>query len=63
MKESSAADELKTLEGFKNTRSEWFLKDEKEKKKRGGKRTTKDQVEEGPSSQPKSKCQKKTVET
>ncbi|MFS7930832.1 hypothetical protein Hanom_Chr04g00348861 [Helianthus anomalus] len=34
MKESSAADELKTLEGFKNTRSEWFLKDEKEKKKR-----------------------------
>ncbi|MFS7976387.1 hypothetical protein Hanom_Chr10g00891861 [Helianthus anomalus] len=63
MKETSAADELKTLEGFKNTRSKCFLKDEKEKKKRGGKRTPKDQAEEGSSSQPKPKCQKKVVET
>ncbi|KAM0025869.1 hypothetical protein Hdeb2414_s0021g00579741 [Helianthus debilis subsp. tardiflorus] len=63
MKEKSTADELKKLEGFKNTRSEWFLKDVKEKKKRGGKRTPKDQVEEGSSSQPKSKRQKKVVET
>ncbi|MFS7969054.1 hypothetical protein Hanom_Chr09g00804661 [Helianthus anomalus] len=63
MKEKSAPDELKQLEGFKNTRSEWFFKEEKEKKKRGGKRTHKDQVEEGSSSQPKSKHQKKVVET
>ncbi|MFS8017474.1 hypothetical protein Hanom_Chr15g01380821 [Helianthus anomalus] len=48
MKEKSAADELKTLE---------------EKKKRGGKRSPKDQVEEGSTSQPKSKRQKKIVET
>ncbi|MFS7985593.1 hypothetical protein Hanom_Chr11g01000261 [Helianthus anomalus] len=53
MKETSATDELKLLEGFKNTRSEWFLKEEKEKKKRGGKRTPKVQAEEGSSSQPK----------
>ncbi|MFS7998045.1 hypothetical protein Hanom_Chr12g01149071 [Helianthus anomalus] len=62
MKEKSVADELKQLEGFRNTRSEWFLKDVKEKKKRTGKRTPKDQVEEGSSSQP-TKCQKKVVET
>ncbi|KAJ0502123.1 hypothetical protein HanRHA438_Chr11g0511211 [Helianthus annuus] len=63
MKEKSATDELKQLEGFKNTRNEWFLKDVKEKKKRGGKRTPKVQAEEGSSSQPKKKCQKKVVET
>ncbi|KAM0038158.1 hypothetical protein Hdeb2414_s0013g00411601 [Helianthus debilis subsp. tardiflorus] len=62
IKEASYADELKTLADFKNTRSEWFLKDEKEKKKIGGKRTPKDQAEEGSSSQPK-KRQKKSVET
>ncbi|KAJ0757355.1 hypothetical protein HanLR1_Chr04g0137771 [Helianthus annuus] len=62
MKETSAADELKTLEGFKNTRSEWFLEDVKEKKKREGKRTPKEPAEEGSSSQPK-KRQKKSVET
>ncbi|KAJ0557266.1 hypothetical protein HanRHA438_Chr07g0309741 [Helianthus annuus] len=63
IKEKSVADELKKLEGFKNTRSEWFLKEEKEKKKRGGKRTPKEQAEEGSSSQPKQKRQKKVVET
>ncbi|XP_022019242.1 glutamic acid-rich protein-like [Helianthus annuus] len=61
MKEKSYADELKTLEGFKETRNEWFLKEEKNK--RSGKSTPKVQAEEGSSSQPKQKRQKKNVET
>ncbi|KAF5809708.1 hypothetical protein HanXRQr2_Chr04g0160471 [Helianthus annuus] len=61
MKEASYADELKTLANFKETRNEWFLKEEK--KKRSRKSTPKVQVEEGSSSQPKKKRQKKSVET
>ncbi|KAM0064955.1 hypothetical protein Hdeb2414_s0003g00109111 [Helianthus debilis subsp. tardiflorus] len=61
MKEASYADELKILENFKNTRSEWFLKEEK--KKRSRKATPQVQTDEGSSSQPKQKSQKKSVET
>ncbi|KAJ0787825.1 hypothetical protein HanPI659440_Chr05g0184731 [Helianthus annuus] len=60
MKEPSAADELAKLADFKETRNEWFLKEEK--KKRSRKTTPKVHVEEGSSSQPK-KRQKKVVET
>ncbi|MFS7997149.1 hypothetical protein Hanom_Chr12g01138321 [Helianthus anomalus] len=60
MKEASYANELKILENFKETRNEWFLKGEK--KKRSRKATPKVQVEEGSSSQPKKKHQKKSVE-
>ncbi|KAJ0669036.1 hypothetical protein HanPI659440_Chr17g0696501 [Helianthus annuus] len=63
MKEKSVADELAKLAEFKNTRSEWFLKDVKEKKTRGGKKTPKVQTEEGSFLQPKKKRQKKAVET
>ncbi|MFS7997034.1 hypothetical protein Hanom_Chr12g01136971 [Helianthus anomalus] len=61
MKEASYANELKSLESFKETRNEWFLKEEK--KKRSRKTTPKVQAEEGSSSQPKKKRQKKNVET
>ncbi|MFS8001881.1 hypothetical protein Hanom_Chr13g01195531 [Helianthus anomalus] len=61
MKEKSATDELKKLEGFRATHNEWFIKEEK--KKRSRKTTPKVQVEEGSSSQPKKKRQKKVVET
>ncbi|KAJ0783807.1 hypothetical protein HanLR1_Chr01g0024611 [Helianthus annuus] len=61
MKEPSAADELTKLADFKETRNEWFLKEEK--KKRSRKTTPKVQVEEGSSSQPKMKRKKKVVET
>ncbi|MFS8007291.1 hypothetical protein Hanom_Chr14g01259251 [Helianthus anomalus] len=61
MKEKSYTDELKVLEHFRKYRNEWFLKEEK--KKRSRKATPKIQVEEGSSSQPKRKRQKKTVET
>ncbi|KAM0061225.1 hypothetical protein Hdeb2414_s0004g00133471 [Helianthus debilis subsp. tardiflorus] len=61
MKEKSAAEELKMLAGFKETRNEWFLKEEK--KKRSRKTTLKVQADEGSSSQPKKKSQKKVVET
>ncbi|KAJ0752415.1 hypothetical protein HanPI659440_Chr09g0324081 [Helianthus annuus] len=44
MKEKSYADELKALAGFKESRNEWFLKEEKKKKSR--KATPKVQVEE-----------------
>ncbi|KAJ0503176.1 hypothetical protein HanHA300_Chr11g0421371 [Helianthus annuus] len=47
MKEASYADELKILENFKETRNEWFLKEEK--KKRSRKTTPKVQAEEGSS--------------
>ncbi|MFS7962502.1 hypothetical protein Hanom_Chr08g00727361 [Helianthus anomalus] len=63
MKEKSAADELTKLAEFKGTRNEWFTKEEKEKWKRGGKRTPKVQTEEGSSSQPQKKRKKKAVET
>ncbi|KAM0063684.1 hypothetical protein Hdeb2414_s0003g00093891 [Helianthus debilis subsp. tardiflorus] len=63
MKEKSAADELTKFAEFKETRNEWFTKEVKEKKKRGGKRTPKVQHEEGSSSQPQKKCKKKAVET
>ncbi|MFS7906379.1 hypothetical protein Hanom_Chr01g00058541 [Helianthus anomalus] len=53
MKEKSYADELKVLEDFKESRKEWFLKEEK--KKRSRKATPKVQAEEGSSSQPKQK--------
>ncbi|XP_022032416.1 intracellular protein transport protein USO1-like [Helianthus annuus] len=59
MKEPSAADELEKLADFKETRNEWFLKEEK--KKRSRKTTLKVQVEEGSSSQPKKKRQKKAL--
>ncbi|XP_022007499.1 inner centromere protein A-like [Helianthus annuus] len=59
IKERSAAYELAKLTDFKETRTEWFLKEEK--KKRSRKTTPKVQVEEGSSSQPK-KRQKKVVE-
>ncbi|MFS7940051.1 hypothetical protein Hanom_Chr05g00459101 [Helianthus anomalus] len=61
MKEASYADELKILESFKETRNEWFLKEEKKKGSR--KSTPKVQVEEGSSSQPKQKHRKKSVAT
>ncbi|MFS7897066.1 hypothetical protein Hanom_Chr00s006734g01735421 [Helianthus anomalus] len=61
MKEKSYADELKVLEDFRESRNEWFLKEEKKKKSR--KATPKVQAEEDSSSQPKKKPQKKTVET
>ncbi|XP_022040612.1 WW domain-binding protein 11-like [Helianthus annuus] len=61
MKEKSYADELKILESFKDTRNEWFVKVDKKKKSR--KATPKVQIEEGSSSQPKKKCQKRSVET
>ncbi|KAJ0878550.1 hypothetical protein HanRHA438_Chr10g0441031 [Helianthus annuus] len=61
MKEAVYAKELKMLANFKETRNEWFVKEEK--KKRSRKETPKVQVEEGSSSQPKKKCQKKIVET
>ncbi|XP_021979907.1 glutamic acid-rich protein-like [Helianthus annuus] len=61
MKEASYADELKTLASFKETRNEWFLKEEK--KKRSRKATPKVQKEEGSSSKPQKKRQKKVVET
>ncbi|XP_021975361.1 glutamic acid-rich protein-like [Helianthus annuus] len=60
MKEAGYADELKILEKFKDSRNEWFVKEEKKKKSR--KSTPKVQAEEGSSSQPK-KRQKKNVET
>ncbi|MFS7919137.1 hypothetical protein Hanom_Chr03g00209291 [Helianthus anomalus] len=60
MKEASYAAELKKLTNFKETRNEWFVKEEK--KKRNRKSTPKVQVEEGSSSQPE-KRQKKVVET
>ncbi|MFS8002480.1 hypothetical protein Hanom_Chr13g01202551 [Helianthus anomalus] len=56
----SYADELKVLEKFRESCSEWFLKEEK--KKKGGKTTPKVQTGEGSSSQPK-KRRKKIVET
>ncbi|KAJ0520702.1 hypothetical protein HanIR_Chr10g0462301 [Helianthus annuus] len=61
MKEAVYAKELKMLANFKETRNEWFVKEEK--KKRSRKETPKVQVEEGSSSQPKKKRQKKIVET
>ncbi|MFS7910402.1 hypothetical protein Hanom_Chr02g00105921 [Helianthus anomalus] len=61
MKETSAADELEKLEEFKETRNEWFTKEEK--KKRSRKTTLKVQAEEGSPSQPKKKRKKKTVQT
>ncbi|XP_035842227.1 glutamic acid-rich protein-like [Helianthus annuus] len=60
MKEAGYADELEILEKFKDTRNEWFVKEEKKKKSR--KSTPQVQAEEGSSSQPK-KRQKKNVET
>ncbi|KAM0057740.1 hypothetical protein Hdeb2414_s0005g00161881 [Helianthus debilis subsp. tardiflorus] len=60
-KEKSYADELAILADFKETRNEWFLKEEK--KKRSRKTTPKVQTEEGSSSQPKQKRQKKIVKT
>ncbi|KAJ0809433.1 hypothetical protein HanPI659440_Chr01g0015021 [Helianthus annuus] len=61
MKEQSYADEVTILADFKETRNDWFLKEEK--KKRSRKTTPKVQTEEGSSSQPKQKRQKKGVET
>ncbi|MFS7905108.1 hypothetical protein Hanom_Chr01g00043861 [Helianthus anomalus] len=61
MKEISYANELKVLENFRESRNEWFLKEEK--KKKGRKATPKVQEEEGSYSQPKHKRQKKKVET
>ncbi|KAM0040156.1 hypothetical protein Hdeb2414_s0012g00390481 [Helianthus debilis subsp. tardiflorus] len=61
MNENSYADELKDLKDFRESRNEWFLKEEK--KKKGRKATPKVQEEEGSSSQPKCKRQKKKVET
>ncbi|XP_022031734.1 pinin-like [Helianthus annuus] len=60
MKEAGYADELKILEKFKDSRNEWFVKEEKKKKSR--KSTPRVQAKEGSSSQPK-KRQKKNVET
>ncbi|MFS7979691.1 hypothetical protein Hanom_Chr10g00930681 [Helianthus anomalus] len=62
MKEKSATDELTKLEEFVETRNEWFTKEVKEKKKRGGKRTPKVQTEEGSSSQPQKKCKKESCD-
>ncbi|MFS8024371.1 hypothetical protein Hanom_Chr16g01462451 [Helianthus anomalus] len=59
----SAIDESKKLEGFCETRNDWYTKVETEKKKKGGKRTPKVQAEEGSSSQPQKKRKKKAVET
>ncbi|KAM0063968.1 hypothetical protein Hdeb2414_s0003g00097081 [Helianthus debilis subsp. tardiflorus] len=61
MKEKSATDELAKLAEFKETRNEWFSKEEKKKGSR--KRTPKVQPEEGSSSQPQKKRKKKAVET
>ncbi|MFS7976619.1 hypothetical protein Hanom_Chr10g00894511 [Helianthus anomalus] len=61
MKEKSAADELTKLAEFKETRSEWFIKEEKKKGSRN--RTPKAQAEEGSSSQAQKKRKKKVVET
>ncbi|KAM0003428.1 hypothetical protein Hdeb2414_s0284g00856801 [Helianthus debilis subsp. tardiflorus] len=61
MKEKSLAEELKMLAGFKETRNEWLLKEEKKKWSR--KTTPKAQAEEGSSTQPNKKRQKKVVET
>ncbi|MFS7966271.1 hypothetical protein Hanom_Chr09g00771871 [Helianthus anomalus] len=61
MKDKSAADELTKLAEFKETRNEWFTKEEK--KKRSRTRTPKVQAEEGSSSQLQKKCKKKAVET
>ncbi|MFS7951554.1 hypothetical protein Hanom_Chr07g00596531 [Helianthus anomalus] len=61
MKEKSAADELTKLAEFKDTRGEWFTKEEK--KKRSRKTTSKAQAEKGSSSQPQKKQKKKVVET
>ncbi|XP_021979709.1 glutamic acid-rich protein-like [Helianthus annuus] len=61
MKEAGYAKELKTLKNFKETRNEWFVKEEK--KKRSRKATPKVQKEEGSSSQPQKKRQNKVVET
>ncbi|XP_021996003.1 glutamic acid-rich protein-like [Helianthus annuus] len=59
MKEAAYADELKTLEEFKTTRNDWFVK---ETRRRGKKVTPKSQEGEGSSSQPKKK-QKKVAKT
>ncbi|KAJ0548833.1 hypothetical protein HanOQP8_Chr08g0302961 [Helianthus annuus] len=61
MKEAGYAAELKKLEKFKDTRNEWFVKEEKKKWSR--KATPKVQIEKGSSSQPQKKRQKKSVET
>ncbi|MFS7937049.1 hypothetical protein Hanom_Chr05g00422951 [Helianthus anomalus] len=60
MKEAGYTDELKILQSFKDTRNEWFVKEEKKRKSK--KTTPQVQTEEGFSSQPK-KRQKKNVET
>ncbi|XP_035842229.1 altered inheritance of mitochondria protein 21-like [Helianthus annuus] len=59
MKEAAYADELKTLEEFKTTPNDWFVK---ETRRRGKKVTPKSQEGEGSSSQPKKK-QKKVAKT
>ncbi|XP_021991234.1 proteoglycan 4-like [Helianthus annuus] len=59
MKEAAYVDELKTLEEFKPTRNDWFVK---ETRRRGRKTTPKVQEGEGSSSKPKKK-QKKAVKT
>ncbi|XP_021995251.1 transcription initiation factor TFIID subunit 3-like [Helianthus annuus] len=58
-KEAAYVDELKTLEEFKTTRNDWFVK---ETRRRGKKATPKSQEGEGSSSQPKKK-QKKVTKT
>ncbi|MFS7993093.1 hypothetical protein Hanom_Chr12g01090041 [Helianthus anomalus] len=60
MKEKSATEELKMLEGSCETHNDWYTKEEKEKKKN---RTPKVQTKEGSSSQPQKKHKKKAVET
>ncbi|KAJ0625780.1 hypothetical protein HanHA89_Chr01g0005471 [Helianthus annuus] len=50
-KKKSYADELKVLKNFRESRNEWFLKEEK--KKKGRKTTPKVRTKEGSSSQPK----------
>ncbi|XP_022019269.1 bromodomain-containing protein 4-like [Helianthus annuus] len=59
MKEAAYADELKSLTEFKNTRSDWFMK---EPRKRSKKVTPQTQEGEESSSQPKKK-QKKVAKT
>ncbi|XP_022024605.1 glutamic acid-rich protein-like [Helianthus annuus] len=59
MKEAAYIDELKTLEEFKTTRNDWFVK---ETRRRGKKVAPKSQEGEGSSSQPKKK-QKKVAKT
>ncbi|XP_021975476.1 cilia- and flagella-associated protein 251-like [Helianthus annuus] len=59
MKEAAYADELKTLEEFKPTRNDWFVK---ETRRRRRKVTPKVKEGEGSSSQPKKK-QKKVAKT